>query len=50
MDWFTFFFQSKIIHSRFIDTSAVKCLNESVSGAGVKVFKPWDQRLDASVV
>eukprot|EP01084_Bolivina_argentea_P101461 181902_1 len=34
---------------QFIDKKNVKCLNESVSGAGKGVFKPYDERLDASV-
>ncbi|KAI6660382.1 hypothetical protein LOD99_13968 [Oopsacas minuta] len=29
-----------------IDTDKVKCLNESIDGAGKYVFKPWDERLN----
>lgn len=33
-----------------IDRSNVQCLNETVEGAGAKVFKPWDKRLDTAEV
>jgi hypothetical protein len=33
-----------------IDKSNVQCLNETVEGAGAKVFKPWDKRLDTAEV
>lgn len=29
-----------------IDTLNVECLNEHVDGSGVKVFKPWNERLN----
>lgn len=29
-----------------IDTANVECLNERVDGSGVKVFKPWSERLN----
>lgn len=31
-----------------IDTINVECLNELVDGSGVKVFKPWSERLNKS--
>ena len=33
-----------------IDTEKVQCLNESIDGSGVTVFKPWEDRLDVSKV
>lgn len=30
-----------------IDTANVECLNEQVDGSGIKVFKPWNERLSA---
>lgn len=33
-----------------IDLSNVECLNESEEGTGVKVFKPWAERLTRSDV
>lgn len=33
-----------------IDLANVECLNELVEGSGVKVFKPWEKRLDHSDV
>ncbi|XP_015114152.1 PITH domain-containing protein CG6153 [Diachasma alloeum] len=29
-----------------IDTTGAECLNESEDGAGIKVFKPWEERLN----
>merc|ERR1712130_18781 len=34
---------------QFIDKKHIKCLNESVTHAGKAIFKPFDERLDASV-
>lgn len=31
-----------------IDTQNLECLNELVDGSGVKVFKPWSERLNRS--
>lgn len=33
-----------------IDTNNVECLNESVEGAGKKVFKAWEDRLNRDEV
>lgn len=33
-----------------IDVIHVQCFNESEEGAGKKVFKPWEERLDKSEV
>lgn len=32
-----------------IDTANVECLNELVDGSGVKVFKPWSERMSDEV-
>lgn len=32
-----------------IDVANVECLNERVDGSGVKVFKPWSERLDREI-
>jgi len=34
---------------KFIDTTQLRCLNESVDGAIKRVFKPWDKRLDKTL-
>ena len=33
-----------------IDTPRVLCLNEAVDGSAKAIFKPWDQRLDKTIV
>lgn len=33
-----------------IDLQNVECLNELTEGSGVKVFKPWEERLDHTKV
>ena len=33
-----------------IDLPNVECLNEAEEGSGVKVFKPWEERLSGSGV
>ncbi|CAL8085320.1 unnamed protein product [Calicophoron daubneyi] len=35
---------------KFIDISSVECLNESVSGSGKLVFKPYEDRRSSSFV
>ena len=33
-----------------IDTERVQCFNEHEEGAGKRVFKPWEERLDTTKV